>query len=405
MNTSPIRQFLAAVAALRVPGGDGAAAAGPRGLFGLLAYSLVVAALFLAPTVAPATTPDSLAYLDAARTFTQHGSLGAGYLSWPPLYPVVLAPFVALHAQAWLGLLNFLLLAASVFAALLIFRALHCGLGLALLAGIVVAHAAPMRFVFPMVWSETLFIPLSLLWLLAWSRFAAHGKRGDLALACAAYGLCLLTRHAAMPMTAVMVAMSILPAGGSRTWHRGAVLAAIALAALPSLLWLGHVYALSGTLAGHRVPQPQPLGALLSGLAATLSHWLVPGVFLHGGDPLAVAACLALLAVPLAALALHLRKLPAAAPGSGAGGLREQLLATSAGFSVVYVLFVLWATHRTFLDIPGDRYLAPVYVPIAGLVLCGIAWLHGRLRRQHRAAVLAANLLGGLWVAADVLLP
>jgi len=78
---------------------------------------------------------------------------------------------------------------------------------------------------------------------------------------------------------------------------------------------------------------------------------------------------------------------------------------TALVFTLIYAAFVLWATQRTFLDIPGDRYLAPIFVPLLGLTLSGIkkmrAWLEPR--RGHLSSALVAGAC--LWIVAEAILP
>ena len=248
----------------------------------LAAYSLLIAGLALAPVNIPGKTPDSYAYLNAATSLAGGSGVGADYRSWPPLYPVALAPFVALQLESHLGFLNYFLLTASVLASLIVFRWFGSGLALAVALAVVVAHSSPMQLIFRTLWSETLFIPLSLAWLLSWSGYLAAGRTGNLMLACLFHALCLMTRHTGIPVTATMLATFLLQARRHSLASGARTLAAIALSTAPYALWLWRTYLISGTATGQRLPQPQSFWTLLSGFSATLSHWLLPGTYLHG---------------------------------------------------------------------------------------------------------------------------
>src|SRR5581483_3849407 len=142
--------------------------------------------------------------------------------------------------------------------------------------------SSPVRFVMGMLWSEPLFIPLVLGWLLFWSRYLTWLQNRDLRVACVFAGACLLTRHAAMPVIGTML-FTLTPLVVRRSW-RDCVkpLIGLGLCAVPYLLWLYRTWLLSGAIAGARTPQPQPWWMIFEGFSATLSHWLLPGWYWDG---------------------------------------------------------------------------------------------------------------------------
>ncbi len=368
----------------------------------LAVCSLLIAALVLTPTSTVGKTPDSYSYIKAATNLAEGSSIGTDYRSWPPLYPMALAPFIALHLESHLDVLNYLLLAASALASMIMFRSFGSGLILAMALTVVVAHSSPMQLIFRMAWSETLFIPLSLAWLISWSQYLTAGKTSDLIFACLFHALCLATRHAGIPITATMLATILLRARLHSLAHLARTIAAIALSTVPYLIWLWRTYLISGTTTGERLPQPQPFWMLLSGFSATLSHWLLPGTYLHGINPAAIAASLAALAI-LCFSVVHFLRIPLSEPKERNFGVALGL--TSSVFVLGYAAFVLWATHRTFLDVPGDRYLAPIYVPLLGLAIFGIKKAAAWLEPNHR--YLWSALFGAtwLWIVAEAILP
>ncbi|MDD2706635.1 MAG: hypothetical protein PHV34_01395 [Verrucomicrobiae bacterium] len=180
---------------------------------GLLGFLIVV---WLTP-FGSATTPDSLLYLDTARHLSTFQGFSVSDISlhseaiakplttWPPLYPLTLAPLVfsgipPVTAARWIS--------AILFAAtgLIFFRlarpAAHSP-SLALpgclagLASLILLLQPILLTVYTHAWSETLFIPLSLLAFGAWEKFIrrcdqiSNPNVFDIALPCASALLAL----------------------------------------------------------------------------------------------------------------------------------------------------------------------------------------------------------------------
>jgi hypothetical protein len=144
----------------------------------LLVVPLVVLAAAMGASLTPhgaATSPDSLRYLDAAG----HIAAGDGAVisvhrldapepvrpltDWPPLYPIVLSPFVSGADSPAVGAARFSTLALSLSVALmyLVLRP-AAGRVAGVIGSLVVLLNRSTLTVFSYAWSETLFVPLSL---------------------------------------------------------------------------------------------------------------------------------------------------------------------------------------------------------------------------------------------------
>lgn len=366
----------------------------------LVIFALAIAALYFPVSGVPGKTPDSFAYLKAAASFFHDFEFGADYISWPPLYPVVLAPFAGVHLEA----LNYLLFTIFILCPLLIFRAVGCGPILMILMGLAIAHSSPAQFVFPRIWSETLFLPLSLWELFSWSRYLAGGEWKDLALACIASMFCLLTRHMGICITGAMVATLMLSAGQRSLRQTLQALVAMVAATIPYILWLVRTHMLSQTLTGPRPPQPQSFATVLSGLSATLSHWLYPGVYLRGADLLSIVGCMVILASVCVIGSYVLHRIVRLEPRNGHNHA-DYLAGTSAIFIVGYLAVLLWVTHKTFIDMPGDRYLAPLFVPVTALFLYGFIRSQAWLRERFTYLLSVLRISGLIWILGEMTLP
>jgi hypothetical protein len=375
--------------------------------FAILAIgSLLIAACAFSPLHQPGQSPDSLAYLKAAANQAAGSGLGNDYLYWPPLYPLLLTPFVGLHLGACFGVLNYVLLAGMAYCALTLFRSVGGGIPGAFAAAIALSFASPMQLIFRVIWSETLFLPLSLAWLLNWGRYLATGNRRDLTRSCICYGLCLLTRHAGMTIAIAML-VTLMFESRQRSWggELGAP-CAIALSTVPYLFWLGRCYLVSGTLTGPRPPPTQAPPGILFDFSATLSHWLVPGLYLHGFDPKAMFAAAAVLAVPCAASAyFHLHNRNSAIAANIADRIGERTSLTALIFVLSYLGFFLVASEKIHLDAIGDRFLAPIFAPLLALCIFAFARMCNSLESRHRYLRSMIVLGGIIWVLGVVLLP
>jgi hypothetical protein len=373
-----------------------------------LLAALLIAGLAISPLSVPGKTPDSIHYLDCAQQLLSDGEFGRDYLLWPPLYPALLAGSVELRLDAHWGLLNDALFTFTLFLVIQLMRLLGARLPLAVLAAVAVAFSSPFRFIFGMLWSETLSLPLTLAWLWCWSRYLERQDRARLIQACLCFGLCLLARHAAIPFAGTMIASFAIHNRRHWSWSRlGTLAAAMSLAMLPYLGWLLRTYLLSGTLTGPRTPQLTPLWRLAQGPAASLSHWLLPGVYLPGDDPLAVLASVILLLLPtaLTALALVRGSRQESSVASSPAPAGHALALSSLVFLLSYLGFLGIAMELTSLEIPRDRYMAPVFVPLMIVVLFPIVSSR-RYARSDRGFIPKVFLvLGALWLMGEVLLP
>jgi 4-amino-4-deoxy-L-arabinose transferase-like glycosyltransferase len=319
-----------------------------------------------------AVTPDSAAYVAAARSF----AAGHGWITYDgsPLvvHPPGLATVLGLIALAgldpavgirWLDALAFggtLYLAAAWLLTRL------RSLPLALAGALVPLCSPPLLIVAAAAWSEILFIFLVTAALTAGERHAATGRRGMLAAFAALTAFALATRYAGAPLVAVgAVLVALYPEGG---WGRrlGRAAAFTAVAVLPVALWLARNLAVAGTALGARVPGSGDLGGVAAEMGRLVTAWFVPPAPFPGPGGLTapVVAALAWGALVLlggAGCWIGWR--------TGRGGAGRTALApvwapvwAQAGFAAAYAVFVVAAKAR--IGEMEARFSFPLIVPL-----------------------------------------
>lgn len=362
----------------------------------LIAVSVLGAALVLARglTHGPALHWDSINYLAVARNLLAgEGFLnydGTPYTLWPPLYPLLLALLTVggpglLDPLAVAGPLNAALLGVTIFVA---GRYLHRRLEsrfLALWAPLVLALALPLGELARWALSETLFVLLLTLALIAAADHLAEGRRSSLALAALCGALALLTRYQGVGVVAA-VALAPLFRRGDRPGTRVKRSALVFLAGLaPTALWLLRNARLTGGVTGHPPPDADALSWTLGLLLDGLARWIR-----FDGDFGTLAAA-ALGGLPLAFLIAFLvarsesRPSGAAAKGPGCR-LGWQPVAVFGGYCLANAVSLAAAAGAVSIGAgSGLRYADAAFLPA---VVAAVFALDRLLRRERQRKLL-----------------
>lgn len=265
---------------------------------------------------------------------------------------------------------------------------------------------APFVYTFCYCWSETLYIALSLLFLLASSRYYLRPGDGDLPclVACAVFaGLGFITRFIGVSLIAAGVIIILLrpePAPGSKRVKR--LSAFVLAAAVPMVINMLVAFAHLGTLARKTAPSPFSMfhqllrffsviyrDFLSSDLAFQRYAFLLTDTF--GGSwldsPLfwleAVAVvCLLLLVIFLLILLFSSRAFRQA--------LAPQLVPLA--YVVPYALLLIAVSSTTYLDPLGSRFTSPLYPVIVLTVISTFAhmWTAMQGKGPQRLMLFAA---------------
>lgn len=314
---------------------------------------------------------DSAFYLSTAESLLAGQGYwtfqGHAFLRFAPFYPTLLAlTGLAGHdlfaIARWMDVLCFGLL--NLVVASWLFARLRSGV-IALAVSVSILCSVPLQSVFYSALSEPLFILFTTVSLLDLDAFLRTERDLTLSRAALFAGLAWLTRYAgiALILTGGVILLTRRGAGLSRRMRDASLFAFISM--IQSAPWLARNYLQSHQVMGHRLMPEATFAASMYHLADTISSWLVPVRFPSGVKvfTLGVAVLFACYA------SRHIvnenrRRTRGALPGSAP-------LAVWFVFPLVYVVLLI-ATSLTWVatEEPNNRYLAPLYIPLAlGLAL------------------------------------
>jgi hypothetical protein len=315
-----------------------------------------------------AVTPDSAVYIASANSLLA----GEGYLGYdgapttekPPLYPVLLAigsvggtdPMETarvLHSVVF-GLL-------VILAGLLFFSHLRSPT-FAWIGFLTVLLSWPLLQVAMKVWSELVFVFLSLLFILFAAAFLTRPTWPRLIFFAVPVALAAMQRYVGLALAVAGVGIIFFFLTEASMRRRILyVLGFCLLAVGPLIPWLIRNYGVDSTLTGGR-PWPAELLLTESGshLAVTLTTWLVPP-----GLPTWVGVVLGISLLTIVIVGFR-----------GQDGHEDtrsfSLDRVMLSFVVVYTVSVLTASMLQVAALPDNRILSPLYIPLVYLVLAGI---------------------------------
>ena len=375
-----------------------------------LAFALVAAR---GATYGPALDTDSVNYLRVADNlldgegFTRRRSARGAepYVSWPPLYPLLLTAARLLGLELLSGIH---LLGAAFFALTVFVVGGYAGRHLRsrfLRLWTPVAAALSLPFA-EWAWrgvSEPPFVLFTLLALILLGSFLEEGKRARLAWSAAFAGLAFSTRYFGVVLLVFAGALLLLRRGARGRERLRNAAAYIAIAGLPMVLWFARNYFVTGALTRRYRAPDYDAAEILGDIGSAVFAW-----FRFDSGSAALLALGALL--PVAALLLPSRtgatrgaglSSPAAAPSRR---MRPTLL--FGGFALAYIGFYFAALMlEQSADGVEPRHLFPARLPLVLALATALDPLlearSGRRLFERVGAVAAAALLS-VWAAGQI---
>ncbi len=353
---------------------------------------------------------DSSNYLSAAR----HLAAGQGYIAldgdtytwWPPLYPSLLAlldllPFSSDLILAWL--LHAGLFAANLGLAIALARQMLpsprlVGLG-ALLSFFSIALLSSTNSLL----SEPLFDLFILAFLICMIRFLRTGDARAGIFSAVFAAMVPLTRYAGVPVVITGCALllfyprTVPPARLPVSDHLAIKGMGVRLfqsftfglvASLPTALWVGRNYVMSGSFTGPRTPSTVSLAENLRRAWETVSGWYMPGP---------VTSAVFALALVLLALFLVLRLRRDGAVSARVFARPEFVV--PAVFALVYLAQIVISLSLVENAPIGDRLLSPIFLPLTFLLLFAFWQLAPRLSSPWMNWAVSFALVGFLLIA------
>lgn len=326
-------------------------------------------------------SPDSIVYISTAANIHDHGVINdftnMPVMDFPVLYPIFLSGvmFLTGHSILQCGpVLDGLLFAGLIWL---------CGWLMerfstpskwykwTLLLFIVLSPC--LLEVYSMIWSETIFLLLSLFFIIACYRYFRSHSIGSLVTAGIIAGLACITRYAGVSLIAMGGLLMLCDGGlpfrkGSIQKKLGhmALFTIISLLPLALNLWRNH--RLTGTLTGYREKGNTPLATNLHDFGSVLCDWL-PFFQERYGWATMVAVVFLVLITGLFVYRLAGKK----------NFFSYDTIAT--GFFIVYSGFILFSATVSRFQQLDSRLLSPLFLPWLWGSTC---WIPARIIRQQR---------------------
>jgi hypothetical protein len=340
-------------------------------VIGAFALAAVCLALYSTRFGGAGLTPDSINYITASKSLLagqgyQRFAFNRAFTSWPPLYPTILAGLnlvcraLGLDIVEGIRLLHSLVFGASVaLTGVLFSRIIRARLLVALaLAGIVFAFPLLRDTVF--VWSEIIYIFISLLFLLLLPRYLETGSWRDFLMLFALAVCGSLQRFAGIGLIPAGMLAILLLLKNTRLPRRLSYAILFGLSSIPYILWL--VYGLTQPRASVS-GQFQPLNSLLNNLNLTtglLGEWFLPDT-LRGAVPNLLVSGLVVLVVAWA-FRRYFR-------------LRDPLAGSPivlAVYVIAYMAFYYLANSIINTTPVDHRHLSVMLIPLVGLLFTAL---------------------------------
>jgi len=327
----------------------------------------------------------SSAYLDVASNLARGKGFvfhtGEPMVLWPPLYSLLLALVgyvTGLDPATFAHVVNAVLFALVICLSANLFRtAFRQNATYGLLGIGAVLFSVPLSLVYATAWSECLFIPLTLIFLVFAQRYwNCHGM-WSLVVMTLSTALACLTRYVGVALVPVGLVAIVFASGTKLKTRLPRAVAFVTLSLAPLGLWLVRNYETAGTLTGVRGAAASSVAASAVATAGTMVSWYTFGLV----SELVVLAWLAVLTVRVLSSGAPTRRLIGSLRAVFVDRLPVVLLLAS------YITVVLVTSGATELDQIDDRLLSPVYIPVTLLLLEVGSLLFGPTQRRTAAFV------------------
>lgn len=334
-------------------------------------------------------TPDSVVYMSTAQNIHDHGVIndftGMPVMDFPAFYPIFLTGimFVTGHSIMTVGpVLDGLLFALLIgVCGWMMNRFTSVTRGYKFLMLLFILGSPCLLEVYSMIWSETLFILLSLFFMIGCYRYFQTHRLSWLLTIGVIAGLSCVTRYAGVSLAGLGGLLMLCD--GRLRWSRKK-LGHIVLFGIVSLSFLAlnlyRNYRLTETLAGYREKGLTSLGTNIFNFGAVLCDWL-PFFDERYGAASVVALIFILFITGIFAYRL-VRK---------SGFFSYDTIALS--YFVMYTLFILYTATVSRFQALDSRLLSPLFLP---WLWGSTVWIPGTLKRcsvPWRKAGVAACLI------------
>ncbi len=329
-------------------------------------------------------SPDSTNYIKAAEQIINNETITV--VTWPPLYPAMLALFSSLFRVKLLlaaRILNATLFGLSIFTAGIIYRRhLKPYFIIPLLGIIIVILSRPLIPVFLMAWSEPPFILFTTLFLLFLDRYLQGNKLVNLFIAAVFVALSSLTRYAGISIILVGI-FSIIFANKRNLKKLITVIPSfVTISSVPIAIWLIRNHILFGTFTGTRTPSTHSYAENFRAMSNTIYRWYFMGRLEH--NHLLLAGIFLFFGF---IVGIHYKEL------WNEIKLKLPLQYVHILFIIVYTIFLVATSTTSFQQLIDSRYMSPLFIPINLLLLSFITDLLKVMEKKYEIKYLRIILI------------
>lgn len=344
-------------------------------------------------------TPDSVVYISTARHIHDQGVINdftdMPLMDFPAFYPIFLCGIQFLTGRdtmAFGPVLDGLLFAGVIWlSGWMMNRFSQRSRGYTLVLLLIILISSCLLEVFSMIWSETLYLAFTLLFMIGcYQYFRTHAMRWLLCIGVIA-GLAAVTRYAGISLAGMGGLLMLCDA--RLRWGRkklGHIAAYCGLSLVFLALNLYRNYRLTTTLTGYREKGVTPLGLNVHDLGSVLCDWLP---FL--GDRYKAATGVAIFFL-LLVTGIFIYRLV-----RRTGFFSYDTIALS--YFVVYAAFILISATVSRFQQLDSRLLSPLFLPWLWGSTC---WIPGALRKAspfpRTAAIVICLAAAGCFIAGEI---
>lgn len=371
---------------------------------GILALGLVAGLLVVTRTweYGIGLSPDSVWYVAMARELaTGHDAFAGEHLrpAWPPLFILLIAApaLVGVDPIDAVAILNpSILVSICVVSGLWLYRRTGLGFASLIVTG-VLAFSIPLTRASSFVWTEPLFVLLTLCSLVLLDRHLRDNSLVALLFAGLFAALACLTRYAGV---ALIASSALLVLAKPQITLKRKTLRALLyslVAALPVSLWLLRNLLMSGTVAGGRTTGEWTFAENVERGVLTLGKWVLPWRSPDQSLDLLISG-VSLLVVAGFALAWGWWSWRRRGVRDTISWLKlgDPLVLTLCAYMTVYFAFMVAVSTAIRIDAIGSRLLVPMFVPlvlVAGFVVARLIAMARRDRGGRFANTFAAAII------------
>lgn len=313
-------------------------------------------------------SPDSITYTSVAKSLAQNGSFhqydDAPFVDFPAGYPLFLSIIFKISGSDYVhtGMyINAILFAALLFiCGLVLQRFTHMPVTYKIAALICIVFNPGLQEVYSMLWSETLFIMLSVLFMIALYEYMQTGNVKNLLFAALVVSIMCIVRYAGIAFIAAggFIILFMKHISVKQKIIHLLLFASLAVSLLTCNLIRN--YLVEGFATGEREKSITPLLSNIYYFGTVLFNWFS----LQSTNRLIVILfAIIFIILLIAAVAWHfLTKKNNATPGY-----------ISAVFALIYILFIIIAASVSRFERIDSRLITPAFIP---LIFTLVYWLN-----------------------------